>query len=490
MPKLFKKILIISAAIAEMLAIQNTIVNVSAQIDPIAFMEPDAQFGIVFPQERLEKEFSVVASQGYTSPIPYRLATQVKPKPGASSEYCLVNPTDYENCYPLLCPYLELLSSEQEGDVKDGAGLLPPEDDSDYWKVVLNTPAIKGYVGQDFEGTPVDSAGEYGCDVKLVLMGSGHDPIVKAKWEMNNATDSAGRYLGTDDGAAEGAQFEPSGQYQTAKEIAVCGIATDPDGTDDIDSVYAGIFYPAESDSGQEGRGCGGLMEEIQMPRLSKDEGIELFCQKIRNNNNNLPVFNAGFDYEEICGEEGELKKETTYVYCGEKNLSYEDPSGPYRTAVVAQDKYALTDALENYFEYLPLTSFETDFSRVAYGNAKLNTKKIIGGDSNFETEDKPTIRNTGNTRLNLGILQDDMGFGRAGNSDNWHVRYDSRVGQDAEFTEYDPETLATLNNPLNLSETDEMDFSVKVAKFKEGKDSYEGDMSLSAEYIPHLTCR
>jgi len=160
-------------------AIQNKIIGVSAQIDPIEFMGPDVDFGIVFPQQILEKKFYVIAALEYPNPISYALVTQNKPRPdfanrvgwSQASKYCIDNPRDYEKCYPLLCPYLDISSRETEGDRKNLAKLKEPfTDQVDYWKVVLKTPPIKGNVGQNFTGLPVDSAGEYGCDIKLVLL--------------------------------------------------------------------------------------------------------------------------------------------------------------------------------------------------------------------------------------------------------------------------------------------------------------------------------
>jgi len=487
-----KKILIIFLATLGMAFAQSKIIRVSAQVDRIAFMGPDADFGIVFPQENLQKDFYIQAASGYTNPISYRLATLIKPKGDATTEYCLINPLDYDHCYRLLCPYLNVLSNEGEGDTKDSSSLNTAGDTTDYWKIGLDVPTIDGYIGQDFTGTPIDSEGDYGCDVKMVIMGSGHDPIVKAKWEMTSDKDQTNQYLGTDDSSTSGAQFTPSAQYQTPKKITVCGIVTDSDGLDDINAVYASVFYPTgvflgpSHESGNQG--CGALKQEGQLFPLSKAEGIELFCNRIRANNNNLPIFNNEQDYSEICDADGELMKETAAVYCGERNLSYEDPSGDYRTVVLAQDKYGLSTVLENYFQYLPLAAFETDFTSVNYGSAKLNTEKVINGDLVFGTNENPTIRNIGNTRLNMGVWQDDMGFGNG--ASNWHVSYDSRIGGEAEFKDYDPETLTSLNDFLNLSDTEEMDFSVKVSKFKEGQDNYIGNMTLSAETVPHLICQ
>lgn len=346
---------------------------------------------------------------------------------------------------------------------------------------------------------PVMEAGAVNIETSLIRESAGgNDPIVKAKWEMNVARDTEGKYLGTDDAATAGAQFMPSGIYETSKRIAVCAVVTDPDGVSDINKVYADTFYPENVYLGPNHeaarQGCGQLMSEFTLTKLSKADGIELFCSRIRTSNNNLPVFNESpvqYDYDEICAQDGELWKETAYVYCGERNLSYEDPSGDYKTLVLAQDKAGLDGTLINHFTYLPLTAFETDFSQINYGTVKLNTHKIINGDLTWDNlnSGKASVRNVGNTRLAMKVWQNDMGLGKT--DGNWNVKYDGRVGSEAGFVNYSPETTRTLNNPLSLSETNEMDFSIDIYKFPPTNDTncYTGNMILSASAVSHLAC-
>ncbi|MEK7653401.1 MAG: hypothetical protein AAB358_02905 [Patescibacteria group bacterium] len=320
----------------------------------------------------------------------------------------------------------------------------------------------------------------------------GANPIVKAKWEAN-----VDRY--TDTLPDAGAQLMPSGQYQVNKTISICAVVTDPDGLDDIINVYADVFYPDNIDLGpshvalpdQSGDGCGEFMQEDSLARLSKSVGIELFCNKVRNSNNNLPTFNSGYNYDEICGEEGELQKDTAAVYCGQKDISYEDPSGNYVVWAIGQDQVGLQGILRNFFTYLPLTAFETDFTQVTYGNVRLNTHKIISGDLTWNALNQggATVRNVGNTRLTMQVWQDDMGLGRTDGL--WNVTYDARVGSYSTYAKYDPETTTPLDDDLDLSELDEMDFSIDISKFPptHPSDSYTGAMTLSAVYAPHLTC-
>lgn len=320
----------------------------------------------------------------------------------------------------------------------------------------------------------------------------GANPIVKAKWEAN--TD---RY--TDDATTAGAQFRPSGQKGVNKTISMCAVVTDPDGLADVLNVYADVFYPENIALGsshvalpdQSGEGCGALMQEDSLRKLSKTDGIALFCDQVRNNNNNLPTFNEGYNYDEICGETGELQKDTAAVYCGVKDISYEDPSGSYKVWAVAQDQNGLQGTLENHFTYLPLTAFETDFNQVLYGNVRLNTHKIISGDKTWDAlnQGKASVRNVGNTRLSMKVYQDDMGLGKTDGL--WNVKYDARVGSAAAYANYSPEVTKTLADPLDLSELDEMDFSIDVSKFPPTHDgtSYTGTMTLTATSAAHLVC-
>jgi hypothetical protein len=183
--------------------------------------------------------------------------------------------------------------------------------------------------------------------------------------------------------------------------------------------------------------------------------------------------------------------KETAYVYCGERDLSYEDPNGEYKTLVLAQDKAGMDGTLVNHFRYLSLTGFETDFSHVNYGGVKLNTHKIINGDLTWDAlnQGKASVRNVGNTRLSMRVQQDDMGLGLT--DGKWNVLFDGRVGSDAAFTKYDPNAATTLSKILNLSELNEMDFSIEIYKFPPTHvgDSYTGNMVLSAAPADHLTC-
>ncbi len=321
---------------------------------------------------------------------------------------------------------------------------------------------------------------------------------------MNIDKDGSGKYLGTDNNTNAYSQFLPSGVKDVRKRITICSIVTDPDGLADINNVYADVFYPwdinenigAKIDLGpshvalptQSGDGCGLLMQEDKLTVLSKADGIGLFCNNIRNNNNNLPFIASPYSYDEICKADGELQKGTAAVYCVEKDLSYEDPSGVYTVLVAAQDKVGKQGTLSNEFVYLPVTAFETDFTSINYGNVRLNTHKELSGDLVWGPS-LATVRNTGNTRAAISVNQNDMGFGKT--SGVWNVKFDARVGNDeADWAVYDPDVTTLLGDELDLSELDEVDFSIDVNKFPPGHEGdYIGTMTLTASPVAHLIC-
>ncbi len=377
--------------------------------------------------------------------------------------------------------------------------------------------------------TTVDTSGSGVTTGLTRSVGGGASPIIKAKWEMYGPYATA---TGQDALPTAGAQFAPTGEWGSRDigdttgemDFSICAIVTDPDGMADIDGVYTDWYYPgtvafhpAPSGSpdhingGRVGdpdfgiNGCAAPVEdENQLTKLDKMDGYDLFCGDIRNNNNNLPTFFGlngephqliNYSYDEICGETGELMKDTAYVYCADKSLEWEDPAGDYKVEILALDAAGLfshsgeTNLNYNHFEYLPLTGFEVDFESVEYGSVKLNTHKRISGDKTFiEGDGLPSVRNIGNTRLYMWVEQDDMGLGTT--DGQWNIQYDARVGNnEADWKNYWPDTNTWLEDILDLSEVEEMDFSILITKFPFQQSGYTGYMDLGATAAQFRAC-
>ncbi len=132
------------------------------------------------------------------------------------------------------------------------------------------------------------------------------------------------------------------------------------------------------------------------------------------------------------------------------------------------------------------------DFNTLNYGNVNLNSEKIIAGDllwNNPKGENQATVRNVGNTRLQMSVMQNDMGLGKTDGI--WNIRYSAKAGINDVWKNYWPEEVVFLDDPLNLSGTAEMDFSIEVLKFPVtiGPD-YAGKMTLNVQKIEHLACQ
>lgn len=147
--------LIIAVVIVSGVSLQSFIIKVEAQVDPITLSTYELGFGMVFPGEELEKEFIVDLIISGADWVEYEI-TQTQ-KPG----------------YLDLCPFLEKESQDGEGDTEFSASLdvnADPSDTSDTWKVILDVPAISGFVGQSHTGEVAGTGGEYGCDIGVEVV--------------------------------------------------------------------------------------------------------------------------------------------------------------------------------------------------------------------------------------------------------------------------------------------------------------------------------
>jgi len=151
---IFYFLLIITTVVA-LISFQSFIIKVEAEGLPISVSTSSLGFGLVFPGEELEKEFVVSLVTGEAEEVEYRL-TQT-PKLGFLD----------------LCPFLEKVNEEGEGDTESSATLSSisePSDLSDSWKVVFKVPAILGFVAQEHIFGIISSGGDYGCDIGVEII--------------------------------------------------------------------------------------------------------------------------------------------------------------------------------------------------------------------------------------------------------------------------------------------------------------------------------
>ena len=380
--------------------------------------------------------------------------------------------------------------------------------------------------------------------------GSSADPIrIKAKWEMKGSCfDVAGAgttqdpYVytynkctgvgeGRDDNYNSGAQFSAPNQWGIDMDYTVCAVVHGPEqNIANIDRVIADIYYPdtpmhlsghsvggavcnqssigISNDDGYEidnpTGGCSAKIEQNFLHKLTQLDGINLVCNAIHDNNNDLIEWASGENYDMLCNAtNGQLTKGFAAVYCADKHLIWEDPAGMYKVDVVAFDTSNYQSVVfTNHFQYMDTMGYQIDFDKVNYGDVKICEHKRVYGDKCYWPGDSnvPTVRNTGNVRLNMKVAQDDMGLGFQTGSSVWNVEYDARVGDlEADWKVYSPfkfkgdsgnPQYTVLDEVLDLSEIEEMDFSIHVIeKWTDNLPAYSGSMWLSAVQAPFESC-
>ena len=174
-----------------------------------------------------------------------------------------------------------------------------------------------------------------------------------------------------------------------------------------------------------------------------------------------------------------ELNEPLAYMYYGEALLNYCQPGGYYTVGVRAHDHIGIwCDYLWNRFWYIPTAAIEIDFDMIDYGSVAESSNKWVGGDIDMNTPTKPTVRNIGNTPVELWIEQDDMDFGKT--NGDWNVEFDARMRANGQEVYYSPEERVRIPGILRMCEKEKLDFSIHVWKGFPGE-TYTGTMDLFA---------
>jgi len=206
-------LLVAVAGVAAMSAYEAHVINVTAHIENALAVSAEAlDFGTVFPQEELEREFTISLSESFmeeerADDVEYEINQKTKcvctawdPQNSGSCSNGQYLPVEYWGTHdcpsgyePMesLCPFLSKLP--QDGDNNDtgvesyfgetgcrswGAVVGPATgrlvksegDTSDTWVVDLKVPPVAGTIGQDWpescrEWTVLVDGTDYGCDL-------------------------------------------------------------------------------------------------------------------------------------------------------------------------------------------------------------------------------------------------------------------------------------------------------------------------------------
>ena len=303
-----------------------------------------------------------------------------------------------------------------------------------------------------------------------IATGGGNIPIVLCKWEADTTTDLED---GDPTHAIPGSQFLPTAIYDTDKDINYYSVVWDNEDNGNVNVVAWDVFHPDNA------WGNGSFKYQVMGTKITdKAQAVALFQQAV---DAGLVKVDSRYTTSTILTQY--LEKGTAALWTGCAPINYQQPAGDYRVNATAFD-FNNNQAVDlvNTFYYIPVAAFEIDFNTVNYGSVNINTHKWVAGDVEYGTAEWPTIRNIGNTHLQVTVEQDDMGLGES--LSGWNVQWDARMGNvDAYTMVYEPYEQVTLPNPLPLCQVEELDFSVQVFKGTSGDKT--GTMTLGAVVSP-----
>ncbi|MCK9308048.1 MAG: hypothetical protein M0P17_11035 [Methanoculleus sp.] len=303
-----------------------------------------------------------------------------------------------------------------------------------------------------------------------IATGGGNIPIVLCKWEADTTTDLED---GDPTHATPGSQFLPTAIYDTDKTINYFSVVWDNEDNGNVNVVAWDVYHPDNA------WGNGSFKYQVMGTKITdKAQAVALFQQAV---DAGLVTVDSRYTTSTILTQY--LEKGTAALWCGDAPLNYQQPAGDYLVEANAFDfNNNQAVPLLNTFYYIPVAAFEIDFNTVNYGSVNINTHKWIAGDVEYGTADWPTIRNIGNTHLQVTVEQDDMDLGES--LSGWNVQWDARMGNDDAYTMvYEPYEQVTLPNMLPLCQVEELDFSIQVFKGTSGDKT--GTMTLGAVVSP-----
>ncbi|NQT48595.1 MAG: hypothetical protein HQ578_06430, partial [Chloroflexi bacterium] len=276
---------------------------------------------------------------------------------------------------------------------------------------------------------------------------TGCPPTVTCMWQQDTAFSSGGGGRLLEDGdplhETSGAQFLPVLLFNSAKELQYWAIVSHPEDTDGVERVTVSVYHPVlPPEYGS--KTCEPTLTEVDKSMV----GIPAYETA---SNAGLVAYQDGYDKGKVIDELIDGRAE---VYMVQGVLTYGEPAGDYRVvadACCSDGAYASDKgtSLENHFSYLGTCGIEIDFASINYGAIEVGTVRWIQGDALLDEPvdaapdpNPATVRNVGNTNLQITVWQDDMGFGYSGSSEdpNWKVEYGARLGRDpANDTRYRP---------------------------------------------------
>jgi hypothetical protein len=125
----------------------------------------------------------------------------------------------------------------------------------------------------------------------------------------------------------------------------------------------------------------------------------------------------------------------TTATYNGTLQMQFYETAGKYNLTLTASDS-GTNATMESAFDYLSMTAISIDAGSLQFSGARIGAASSINGDFALSTANAPTIRNTGNTIIDIGIYGTDLTDGTKNiPASNIKYSFDNDFGSDLSGT-------------------------------------------------------
>ena len=177
-------------------------------------------------------------------------------------------------------------------------------------------------------------------------------------------------------------------------------VVTDPEGRDDIYQVFAQVFYPDDVPPW-----CGSEKYKVTEfdPVCDEDDIYEAMDAALLSQH--LTEDERDNIKDMVFGEPPKA-----YVYKIQLPMEYCEPCGVYKVKMWATDgDSSSSQPCEVLFEWKCTVVVEYDFTELDFGNIEAGVEKVIFGDEDLNTTDKPTLKNEGNTKVHIQLKAQEM---------------------------------------------------------------------------------
>ncbi len=266
--------------------------------------------------------------------------------------------------------------------------------DADYEEAITLTNTDAGVALKNSSGSIIDAVG-WGNSLNIeagLYEDTPHEGAAQGQ--------SLQRQQDTDDNSADFTAAQPNLKASvvvgdTELQLTINIINTNPD----ID----GVSVLTDDDSLSEGS------QVMPNPNSQKDIKVSAIMEFPGGYNENCTA-TADFNSQQY-DMDLTWQNLTHAVFNATLELQYYDVPGNYTVTVIATNQYGAEISSAAEFEYLTLTGIALDASQLSCNLISGSSCEIIG-DTNMNTGDKVTIRNIGNTIVDIGITGTDFTSG------------------------------------------------------------------------------